>query len=368
MKIRLHLVPAAVLLALSQAPSLTAAQTPQAPITPATSASAAAPKAALVAKAPADWIRFNDASYTPVIDDVSRHLGDARRALSKKEGIEAAEAMRAAARALSAQADRAAAADQHRAAADVKLARDTHTRMAALVKKLDATAALVEAGKLTTTAQLDKTFDKAARADLERRWLVTDITTWYPVAGEAQRHFGSAAEAAARKDYRAAAIEVRQGDSYVRLESARAVGDVKRALSDADAGLDRMARGLDKGVAETQAQMHKAFAAADHALALAHRARAAQSWAGKAYDRTGYELKAAADDLEGAAAWTSAEAKTAAAGASADARALGDKLARGGVWAKDEVAKSFESLGTAMNRLGASIGAKSKAVPLPAVA
>ncbi len=368
MKIRIHLVPAAVLLALYQAPSLTAAQTPQTPITPATSASAAAPKAALVAKAPADWIRFDDASYTPVIDDVSRHLADARRALSKQEGIKAAEAMRAAARALSAQADRAAAADQQRAAADVKLARDTHTRMAALVKKLDATAALVEAGKLTTTAQLDKTFDKAARADLERRWLVNDITTWYPVAGEAQRHFGSAAEAAARKDNQAAAIEVRQGESYVRLESARAVGDVKRALSDADAGLDRMARGLDKGVAESQTQMHQAFAAADHALALASRARAAQSWAGKAYDRAGYELKAAADDLEGAAAWTGAEAKTAAAGASADARALGDKLTRGGIWAKDEVAKSFESLGTALNQLGESIGAKSKAAPLPAVA
>ena len=366
MKNRLTLIPAAVLLALSQAPSVAVAQAFQAPIAATASASAAAPKAALVAKTPSDWIRFDDASYTPVIDDVSRHLADARLALSKKEDVKAAEAIRASARALSAQADRAAAADQHRAAADVKLARDTHTRMAALVEKLDATAAQVEAGKLTTTAQLDKTLDKAARADLERRWLVTDTTIWYPVAGEPQRHFGAAAEAAARKDYRAAATEVRQGESYLRLESARAVGDVKQALNDADAGLDRMARGLDKGVAETQAQMHKTFAAAEHALALADRARAAQSWAGKAYDQAGYELKAAANELEGAAVWTGTEAKTAAAGASADARALGDKLTRGGVWAKDEVAKSFESLGTALNQLGASIGAKFKAAPLPA--
>ena len=158
-----------MLLARSQVPSVAAAQALQAPIAAAASAasaSAAAPKAALVAKAPSDWIRFDDASYTPVVDDVSQHLADARLALSKEEGVKAAEAMRAAARTLSAQADRADAADQHRAAADVKLALDTHTRMAALVKKLDATAAQVEAGKLTTTAQLDKTFNKAARAPI----------------------------------------------------------------------------------------------------------------------------------------------------------------------------------------------------------
>ena len=159
---------------------------------------------------------------------------------------------------------------------------------------------------------------------------------------------------------------MRQGESYLRLESARAVGDVKQALNDADVGLDRMARGLDKGVVKTQAQMHKAFAAAEHALALADRARAAQSWAEKTYDQAGCEFKAAANELEGAAAWTGTEAKTATAGASADARVLGDKLTCGGVWAKDEAAKSFDSLGTALNQLGKSSGAKFKTAPLPA--
>ena len=366
MKIRLTLIPAAALLAFTQAPSVAMAQTASVPTPSAASASAAAPKAALAAKSPTDWIRFDDATYTPVIDGVSRHLADARLALSKHEDANAAAAIRAAANALSLQADQAAAVDQHRAAADVKLARDTHTRMVALVRKLDATAAQVEARKLTSTAQLDKVFDKAARADLERRWLVTDTTTWYPVAGEPQRHFSAAAEAVARKDYRAAAIELRQGESYLRLESARAVGDVKQALDAANAGLDTMARGLDKGAVQSQAQMHKAFAAADHALALAHRARAAQSWADKGYERAGYELEAAATDLESAAAWTGAQATTAAAGATADARALGDKLTRGGVWAKDEVARTFDRLGTALDHLGASVGTKAKAEPVPA--
>ena len=222
------------------------------------------------------------------------------------------------------------------------------------------------AGKLTTTAQLDKTLDKAARADLERRWLVTDVTTWYPVADEPQRHFGAAAEAVAKKDYRLAATEVRRGASYLRLESARAVGDVKKELDAADAQLEKMASGLERGAVQTEKQMDQVFADADHALALAHRAKAAESWTAKTYDQAGYELKAAAQDLESAAAWTGTEAKTAAAAATSDARALGDKLASGGVWAKDEVAKGFESLGTALNKLGSAIGAKAKAAPLPA--
>ena len=34
------------------------------------------------------------------------------------------------------------------------------------------------------------------------------------------------------------------------------------------------------------------------------------------------------------------------------AQALGKRLASGGVWAKDEVEKGFDSLGTALNQLG----------------
>lgn len=79
--------------------------------------------------------------------------------------------------------------------------------------------------------------------------------------------------------------------------------------------------------------------------------------------QAGYELKAAAQGLESAAAWTGGQAKAAAAAGASDARAVGEKLASGGVWARDEVAKGFESLGGALNKLGQSIGTKSKASP-----
>ena len=362
MKLRKTLVGAAALLALSPWPLAALAQAQKAAVAPMPAAStAAAAKQMLTAKAPTDWIEYQDTTFTPVVDAVSRHLADARAALAKKDQAGAAESMRAAASALQTQADRVAKMDRHRAAADLKLARETHAHMIALVKKLDATAAQLKSGKVATTAQLDKTLDKAARADLDRRWLVTDATTWYPVADEPQRHFTAAAEAYAKKDYKTAAIEVRKAESFVRLESARSVGDVKKGLDAADAELEQTARALDKGALKTDKGMDKAFADTEHALALSHRAKAAQSWADKAYDQAGYELKASAQNLEDGASWAGTQAKTAVAGVAADTRALGDKLASGGVWAKDEVVKGFDTLGNALDKLGESIGSKTKA-------
>jgi hypothetical protein len=370
MKTRTTLIAAAAVLAFAQLPLTAAAQSakPAVPASATTSATTAAAasstaKAPVVAKSPTDWIEYDDATYTPVLDDVSQALATARAALAKKDNAKAAEAMTTAARALEAQADRAGRVDRQRAAADMKLARETHTRMVALTKKLDATAAQIKAGKVVSTVALDKTLDKAARADMERRWLVTDVTGWYPVADEPQRHFGAAIEAFAKKDYKAAATEVRKAAAYVRLESARAVGQAKTGLDAAGSELEKTAKALDKGAVKAEKDMDTAFANANHALALAHRAKAAESWAHKAYDQAGYELKAAAQGLESAAAWTGAEAKSAASTGVSDARSVGDKLASGGVWAKNEVAKGFESLGGALNKLGQSIGSKAKASP-----
>lgn len=361
MNTRHSLLAAVALALLTQVPIAAMAQAKQQAATPA--AAAAPAKAPIVAKSPSEWIQFDDLSVTPVIDDVSSHLAAARAALAKKDNAKAAEAMHAAARALEAQGDRAAKLDRQRAAVDLKAAKEVHVKMTALTKQLDATAAQIKAGKLSSTSALDKTIGKAQRADLERRWLVSDVTTWYPVAEEPQRHFGAAVEAYAKKDYKAAATEVRKAASYVRLEAARAAGDVKTGLDAANADLEKTAAALDKGALKVQKDMETSFASANHALALAHRARAAESWARKSYDQVGYELKAAAQGLESGAVWAGNEAKAAASGASADARAIGDKLASGGVWAKDEIAKGFESLGSGLNKLGQSIGSRSKASP-----
>lgn len=353
MNTRHSLLPAAALVVLAQLPAAATAQA----AAPATHPAAVAAKAPIATRSPAEWIQFDDLTVTPVVDEVSRHLAAARTALAHKDNAKAAQAMHAAARALKAQATEAAQLDSQRAAAE----KDVRAGLTALARKLDTTAAQIKAHQVNSIAALDKTIGKAQRAELERRWLLTDVTTWYPVAAEPQRHFGAAIEAYAKRDYKAAAAEVRKGAAFVRLEAARAVGDGRKELDAADADLERAAAALDKGTLAARHDLEKTFASADHALALAHRTRAAESWAHRSYGQVGYELEAAAHGLENGAAWVGSEAKAAATVASADARAIGDKLARGGVWAKDEIAKAFESLGSGLNKLGESIGSRNKA-------
>lgn len=336
-------------------------KTPVAPTAPATPATATTP---VTIQSPTDWIAYEDMTYTPVADEVSRHLAAARTAFDAKDNKKAAAEMRAVAAELKAQAARAAKADKARAKAERKLDQDASTRMELAAKKVTAAAAALERGKIKTQADLDKALDKAARADMEHRWLVTDVTTWYPVSEEPQRHFGSAIEAYAKKDYQAAATEIRKATSYVRLEAGRATSEAKQALESSVTELDRLAVSVEKGVVKDEKALDKAFTHANHALALAHRAKAAESWVRKEYEKAGYELKAAAHGLESAAGWVGAESKAGAAGVVADTKALGDKLASGATWTREEVAKGFESLGQAINALGQKIGSSKKAAPV----
>lgn len=366
-------IASATIIAMTQLAGVAYAEAPKASAAPIVQPAPAATRAPVPAKAPEDWIVYDGTTYTPVVDDVSRHLGAARKAFDAKDSKKAAAEMRAAAEALKLQTARAGREDrtlvtEDRAllAADMKFAqgtRDIIKRVNASALKVSAAAAAIDSGKIKTKADLDKAIDKAARADMDRRWLLTDVTTWYPVSGEPQRHFTDAAAAYARKDYKSAATDIRKATGYLRLEAGRATGDAKQELDSSVAQLDTLAASVEKGAVTDEQSMDKAFAKADHALALEHRSKAAESWARKEYDEAGHELKAAAQGLESAAGWAGGEAQAGASAAVADTRALGDKLASGATWTRDEVAKDFESLRNSINALGQKIGGTKKASP-----
>jgi len=330
--------------------------------TPATAAQADQ-AAQLHANAPDDWIVYGDTLYTPVVDALSRHLDAARKAFDARDSQTAAKEMRAVGEELKSQAARADREDQSLIkedqalmAADTKGRKETVRRLSAIAQKADAAAAAVDSGKINSKADLDKVINRAARADMDRRWLVSDVTTWYPVTEEPQRHFTDAAADYAAKEYKAAAADVRKAVAYLRLEAARASGDPKRELRSSVTELDRLAATLDKGAVKDEKKMDMDFAKANHALALEHRAKAAESWARKDYDQVGYDLKAAAHGLESSARWLGGEASAGAADTVADTRVLGDKLASGATWTREELSKGFESLGEGINALGQRIG------------
>ncbi len=255
---------------------------------------------------------YEGTTYTPVVVDVSRHLDAARKAFDAKDSKKAAAEMRAAAEALKLQTARAGredralvAEDRALLAADMKFAqgtRDIIKRVNASALKVGAAAAAIDRGKIKTKADLDRAIDKAARADMDRRWLLTDVTTWYPVSGEPQRHFTNAAAAYAKKDYKSAATDIRKATGYLRIEAGRAAGDAKQELDSSVVQLDTLAASVENGAVTDEQSLDTAFAKADHALALEHRSKAAESWPRKAYDEAGYELTAASQELERAAA------------------------------------------------------------------
>ncbi|MEO8340259.1 MAG: hypothetical protein ABI604_11165 [Nitrospirota bacterium] len=354
----------AMLIALTPLSGVAFAQTTKTPVAPTASTTPSAAAASVAIQSPTDWIAYEDMTYTPVADAVSLHLAAARKAFEAKDHKKAAAEMRATADELKRQGARAAKADTARAQAEMTLAHDTATRMDLTAKKITAAAAALESGKIKTQADLDKALDKAARADMEHRWLVTDVTTWYPVSEEPQRHFGSALEAYAKKDYHAAATEIRKATSYLRLEAGRATSEAKQTLETSVAELDTLAASLEKETVKDEKTLVTAFTHSNYALSLAHHAKAAESWTRKEYDKVGYELKAAAHGLESAAGWAGAEAKMGATAAVADTKTLGDKLASGAIWTREEVGKGFESLGNAINVLGQKIGGNEKAKPV----
>ncbi len=358
-----HSAAIAVLALFAQFPVASMAQTPAA----APSAAASQPASAAAPAAASDWIQYDDLSLTPVVDDVSRSLAAARTALAAKDNAKAAESLQAAARALHAQAEQAAKADKAQAATDARQARDVQARMAALVKQIDHTADQVRAGKIHDTAGLDRTLTRAQRADLDRRWVLTDVESWYPVTQEPQRHFTAALAEFAKKDYQSAALDVRQASALLRLEATRAHGDARKALLGAEAQLDKTATALSRGKVKTERDLTTVFARADHALALAYHAKATESLAHKAYHDAGYELKAAAQGLENAATWSGDEARGAAGSAAHDARDVGDKLLSGARWTQHELTHGFDAIRNGLARLehagGGSAAAATAASP-----
>lgn len=335
------------------------AQAQTSPVEPLINPVPKATRTPLQIKAPEDWIIYDDTTYMPVIDDVGPHLAAARKVFDAKDNKNAARELRAVADELKRQAalagkvDRSPIkADNALLATDLILAHDTVKRINASARKVNSTAAGSEDGKINTTADSDRAIDKAARVDMDRRWLVRDVTAWFPVNEEPQRLFMNAVASYAKKEYETAASDIRRGSGYLSLESNRATGGAKKELDRSIGELDMLATPVEKGTVRSEQSMANVFAKADHALALEHRSKALETWARKEYEKTGHQLKAAAFALEGAADWVGDEAKASAAASVADIRSLGDKLTSGVTWTREEAAKGLKSLGNSINALG----------------
>jgi hypothetical protein len=108
----------------------------------------------------------------------------------------------------------------------------------------------------------------------------------------------------------------------------------------------------------SEKQLKDAFARADHALANHHYLKASEYWAKKDEKKAGHALKAAAQHLEQAAAWSGHKLEAGALDVIDGVRAGAGKLTEGTGWAADEVGKGIDDLGKEISKLGKAIEPK----------
>ncbi len=304
----------------------------------------------------ADWIVFDRDNVTPVVDDFSRYLCSAGRALQCGEERRAAAEMAASARELRAASVRAGRNHGAAACIDAKLAQMASWRLASSAVKLNIAAQTLESARAGHPGTLGALLDASTCADIECRWLVIDEQVWFPLCVAPQRHFGQAVGALDRHDPRTVAAEIRKANGYMRLEAARATGFAKRALGNAIGRLGEFSRSLELESCCGRDVIASQFAFAILTLSSAHRANSSHWWAGGGQRLSGYALKAAARCLEAATAWIDGAAGPDVRSVVTKADALGAQLIFGHRVAKTDVVTGWMALGDAVERLDPRVG------------
>jgi hypothetical protein len=306
---------------------------------PAATASHSGSKPEIAPKTPEGWIVFQDKDYIPVIDGVSGKLESARQAFLRKDPAAAATDVRATAELLSKQT----------AGTSPGLKQNIDVAM----KQLTALATDLDSKKTVGVKRFDAVIATAHRADLATDWLEMDESSWYPYIEEPNRHFRNAHEAFLAKDYDKAAEETRKGEAFVKLEASRASGDAKQSLDSSAQELENLAVDMtDNRSKKSTVEMDQSWGRADRALAQAHQVQAKRDWQKKETAKAGYEMKAAALNLEESADWAGSEAKTGVSAVVRDTRLMAGKLTAGGEYAAGEVDKGIDDLGHAIAGLG----------------
>ena len=278
------------------------------------------------------WIRYDDATWTPVVDTLSGRLYEAWTAIGAGQLPRAAERLRWVGAALRQHALKATQYDDGATAAERKLAQLVSWRLASAALRAGMLATRIERGRVRSIAEARQIFDALTWLDLDRRWLVVGPGAWLPVCNSAQRHFMAAAGQLARLHRANAIEEVRKASGYLRLEAARVSGYARLALDAAQADLAWFTSRHPQLPPASPLPLQRQFGAALFALALGHRNRASQAWLRQDCTGAGYEFLAAGASLGFALRWQAqapGPSSVQATLAADSSRALGRRLLAG---------------------------------------
>ena len=173
-------------------------------------------------------------------------------------------------------------------------------------------------------------------------------------------HFQKAHKFFLKKDFKAAASEIRNAAELLKQESEKATTKAKKVLIASANELEQLAKDVEKGAVTSDKKLKDAFARAEHALAEHHYLRASELWVKKETKETGHELKSAVQHLERAARWSGHEMEKGTVEVLDGMTNGAGKLMEGAGWVPEEVGKGITAIGSEISKLGKKIGPKKK--------
>ncbi len=175
---------------------------------------------------------------------------------------------------------------------------------------------------------------------------------WDNMTDEPSEQLGMARQSFLTVDLGAAAKRLRKAAANLRITSNQADEATKPQLNRSADELDSLAHRVESGKVKSVEELDHPSAVALQRLSRHHYLMAQRLWLQKQRERTGKQLRAAADNLEHAARLSGQEVHTATQTAVKDVRLISGKLVEGMGYGVDEVGKGFESLGKQVESVG----------------
>jgi hypothetical protein len=187
-----------------------------------------------------------------------------------------------------------------------------------------------------------------------------------PAQGEAERAAAESqdqvasdlaqAQTAARSgDEATAAQKLTSAAGELRSQAESMTGEDRRTLERAAGELERAAQVGTKQEGRLAAGSDKRVAHVEHDLAEFHLDRARRSWAREDAERTGHELRAAAQHLDNGTRWTGQKLEQGTREAVGAAMRVSGSLIEGGGWVPREVGRSIQDVGREVDKLGRKV-------------
>lgn len=205
------------------------------------------------------------------------------------------------------------------------------------------------------TASIAKGQSTSLPSDLPqipKGYILIQEDQWDLLADEPGRHLSRARDAFLMSDARLAAAELRKAVLHVKVAADNAAERSKRALVQSERELEQTARRIEAGSLQSVEQLDLATSRALHALANDQYFKATRAWRRREFRQAGQYLQSTANNLECAAAQFDTGMRQATTVVVHDSRAAAGKLVEGTGFVMDEMGKEFESIGTAIERLG----------------